>query len=93
MERAGAEGSGLGRARAEGSGAEDADHPLHESPKTAPAAAHYLGALVITAIVTGLAFLIKDPPAKWTTFGVAVAMDLGVLLAAAIDAARSRSAP
>ncbi|HWG73028.1 MAG TPA: hypothetical protein VG184_03125 [Acidimicrobiales bacterium] len=55
----------------------------------APPAYHYLGALVITGIVTGLAFLIKDPASKWVVFGVAVAMDLGVILVALMSATKN----
>lgn len=64
-------------------------HPLHDPRKPAPPMYHYLFALVITGIVTGISFFIKDPPAMWITFGVAVAMDLGIVLAAALDALHS----
>jgi len=68
------------------------DHPLHEQSKPASPGAHYLFALVITLIVTGVAFLIKDATARWITVATAVVMDLGIVVAALGDfAKRARS--
>lgn len=67
------------------------EHPLHEAPRPATPAAHYFGALLITGIVTGISFVITPPAAKWITFSAAAAMDIGVLLAFAVDMLRSRS--
>lgn len=53
-----------------------------EKTDTSSPALHYLGALVITLIVTGLAFLVTDPTAKWLVFTVGVIMDLSVIAVA-----------
>ena len=59
------------------------------APAPAPAYFHYLGALLITGIVTGISFFIKDPSSRWTVFGVATAMDLGIIFVALKPAPKS----
>jgi hypothetical protein len=55
-----------------------------------PPAAHYLFALLITLIVTGLAFPIQDAGEKWVVFAVGVLMDVSILIAWAFDPSRRR---
>jgi hypothetical protein len=59
-----------------------------EQSRPAPPSRHYLGALVITLIVTGLAFFIKDPSTKWLVLAVAIVMDLSVIAVALKPAPR-----
>lgn len=61
--------------------------------REAPPAAHYLFALLITLIVTGLAFPVKDFGTKWTVFTVGVVMDVSVLIAFARDMLRRPHPP
>jgi hypothetical protein len=42
---------------------------------------HYLGALLVSALVIGLAFFVKDAPTKWIVVIVGIVMFVSVLLA------------
>jgi hypothetical protein len=56
--------------------------PHPQSSSAASPGRHYLGAFIISAIVTGLSFIIRDPVSQWIVFGVAVAMDVGIIAVA-----------
>jgi cell division protein FtsW (lipid II flippase) len=51
---------------------------------------HYLGALVVSALVIGLAFFVKDAPTKWIVVIVGVIMLITSLGAFAQAMARER---
>jgi hypothetical protein len=61
----------------------------HPQSTSAPPSLHYLGAFVISAIVAGLSFAIKDPISQWIVFGVAVAMILGIAAVALTPTSKS----
>ena len=63
------------------------EHP--QSSSAASPGRHYLGAFIISAIVTGLSFVIKDPISQWVVFGVAVAMDLGIIAVALMPSSKA----
>ncbi len=63
--------------------------PQSDQSRSSSPGLHYLGALVITAIVTGLAFLIADPVAKWIVVATAALMDVTIILVALKPAPRS----
>ena len=51
---------------------------------------HYLGALVVSALVIGLAFFIKDAPTKWIVVIVGIVMFVSSLGAFAQAMGRER---
>jgi hypothetical protein len=87
-------GSTTNVAVSSGQGRGTASRPAagEESTRRFPPAAHYLFALLITLIVTGLAFPVNDPGTKWIVFSVGVLMDVSILIAWARDPSRRREA-
>ena len=67
------------------------DPPAGEpSPSAESPALHYLGALVVSGLVIGLAFFVKDAPTKWIVVIVGCIMFLSVLVAFAMASGAER---
>jgi cell division protein FtsW (lipid II flippase) len=63
--------------------------PEQASPSGSPVP-HYLGALLVAALVIGLAFFVKDAPTKWICVIVGIVMAISILIAFAQEMARER---